>query len=392
MSRAYHNPTFRHPRRSLRRGVAILYVAICGTVIIGFAALAIDIGMLYVTQAEMQRAADAAAMAATWELLGEERLLDEGYEDYLRTLACESAAYGAARNPVLHDAPVIYADQDVEIGYLSDLNYDGSPVLTDDAPANATRVFIRRDAQHGGSIALFFARLFGSESRDLHVEAVAAFPDGIAGFEVTDESGPAELMPFSVHIDSWNHLLDGSVTIGDNYAYDPETGAVSSGSDGILELNFYPGAGGGQLPPGNFGTVDIGADNNSTADVRRQILYGISAEDLSYFGGRLAFGEDGTFELNGDTGLSAGFKDALEAIIGQPRAIPLFSEVSGPGNNAMYTIVAFGGIRIMDVKLTGPMSQKYVIIQPAKVVSNAVITQPGPGGSDYVYAPVRLVH
>jgi len=37
----------------------------------------------------------------------------------------------------------------------------------------------------------------------------------------------------------------------------------------------------------------------------------------------------------------------------------------GPENNASYTIVKFVGVRITYVKLTGSMSNKQVIIQPA---------------------------
>jgi len=137
--------------------------------------------------------------------------------------------------------------------------------------------------------------------------------------------------------------------------------------------------------------VDIGNPNNNTADISRQIRYGLTAEDLSYYGGELTLGADGTIDLTGDTGLSAAVKDDLVSIIGQPRTIPLFSTVEGPGNNAVFTIVGFAGIRIMNVKLTGSMSSKRVIIQPAFVVDDTVITGPGSGSSYFVYAPVHLV-
>jgi hypothetical protein len=57
----------------------------------------------------------------------------------------------------------------------------------------------------------------------------------------------------------------------------------------------------------------------------------------------------------------------------------------------MYTVVAFAGIRITDVKLTGPYRKKRVMIQPANVLSQGGI--PGPGGrkSYFVYSPVWLV-
>jgi hypothetical protein len=106
----------------------------------------------------------------------------------------------------------------------------------------------------------------------------------------------------------------------------------------------------------------------------------------------LRLGDDGTLLLNGDTGLSAGIKDELEAIKGHPRAIPIFSQVSGPGNNAMYTVVGFVGIRIMNVQLTGKMSTKNLIVQPAVVVDDSAVVDPGPGPSYYVYRPVQLVH
>ena len=103
-------------------------------------------------------------------------------------------------------------------------------------------------------------------------------------------------------------------------------------------------------------------------------------------------GDDGTLLLNGDTGLSAAIKDDLTAIIGLPRAIPLFDQVSGPGNNAMFRIVGFAGIQIVEVTLTGPMNSKRVVIQPAFVVDPTAITGPGsPAFGDFVYEPVKLV-
>ena len=75
-------------------------------------------------------------------------------------------------------------------------------------------------------------------------------------------------------------------------------------------------------------------------------------------------------ELNGDTGVNAGFKEQLEAIIGQSRVIPIFSEVSGNRNNPTYSSVKFVGVNIVNVKLTG--NPKYLIIQPAFYMSSSV--------------------
>ena len=63
-----------------------------------------------------------------------------------------------------------------------------------------------------------------------------------------------------------------------------KTKSVTSGSDGWLELNLFPN---GTGAPGNRGTVDIGSPGNSTNDIERQILYGVSPSDLAFHGGKL---------------------------------------------------------------------------------------------------------
>jgi hypothetical protein len=137
--------------------------------------------------------------------------------------------------------------------------------------------------------------------------------------------------------------------------------------------------------------VDIGSPNNSTSVISNQILYGLTESDLAYHGGSLELGDDGILMLNGDTGLSAELKTPLTSIIGKPRAIPIFSSVAGNGENAMFTVVGFVGVRIMDVKLTGSMALKKVIIQPAYVLDDSVIVGESSGQSSFVFKPVQLV-
>jgi hypothetical protein len=173
----------------------------------------------------------------------------------------------------------------------------------------------------------------------------------------------------------------------DKYSYNPNTGGTSSGGDGVKEVDLYP-YGTSALPPGNRGTVDLGSPNNSTSDLKRQILYGQNATDLSYFGGSVRT-DDGPIQLNGDTGISAGIKDELEAIKGQPRLIPLFSQVTGPGNNATYTITRFVPVRIVYVKLTG--NPKSVVVQPAPYSSPTVIPGHVSITSDSYFTSPRLV-
>jgi hypothetical protein len=332
------------------------------------------------------------------ELLDDDQL--SGVPDMTDEIASArlNAVEYAARNAVRHAAPVVDANEsndpngDVVIGYLANPS-DQSETMSfaDPNQFNAVQVRVRRTAEQNGRVGLFFARIWGIDSADVTAQATAAVLDGVVGFRVPHPSTAAQLLPLALHVDVWNQLLDGTQTTGDQYRYEPETVEVRSGSDGIAELNLYPGAGPTQLPAGNLGTVDIGSPGNSTADLSRQILEGVSADDLAYHGGELRLGDDGTLTLNGDTGLSASIGSDLEAIIGVPRIIPLFDGVPGVGNTAMFHIVGFAGIRIMDVRLTGAMDSKYVIIQPAFVVDDTVITSDDETRSYFIYSGATLV-
>jgi hypothetical protein len=57
----------------------------------------------------------------------------------------------------------------------------------------------------------------------------------------------------------------------------------------------------------------------------------------------------------------------------------------------MYKIVKWQGIRIVDVKLTGPMSKKHVTIQIAPVCGPGMIPSTVTGTSSYVYSPAVLL-
>ncbi len=390
------NPVRSEPVR--RRGATCVFVASLLVVMVGMAALSIDVGMLYHTRSELQRTADAAALAAAWSLLDDDRLA--GAPDLSQEIAAarQEAAHYAAANPVLNQAPQLHLnndnqpDGDVLLGYLNDPT-DPAEQMSFSNPNlfNSILVRVRRDASLNGPVELLFARILGVNNSSLSAQAVATFKDGVKGYQVTPTTGNAEMLPFALKLAAWQALLAGTGSTGDGYAWDADAGQVIEGADGILELNLYPGGGDDQLPPGNFGTVDIGPPNNSTADIARQILSGVSADDLAYFGGVLELGPDGTLILEGDTGLSGAVKEQLEAITGAARAIPLFSVVSGPGDNAQFTVVGFAGIRILHVKLTGPMKRKALVIQPSFVVDDAAITGPGSGLSYFVYQPVRIV-
>jgi hypothetical protein len=368
-------------------------------------AFAVDVGYLVCARTDLQRTADAAAIAACWEL---RKAAPTAYPATTNITSTEVAnaraqavAY-AALNKVLNQTTTINNNAsnslsgDVVVGYLSN---PSSPTCTMDtsqlAKDNAVKVTVWRSSAENGNVPLFFAKVLGLSSKTMSATATAAILGNINSFKMPSNGSNLGILPFALDLQTWNSLLAGTQTPGsdggtgyDNWSYNPSTGTVTSGHDNIRELNLFPQ---GTGSPGNRGTVDIGVSNNSTSNLVRQILNGVNQSDLNNIGGSLTFDANGHIFLTGNPGISAGVKSALASIIGQPRIIPIFDQVTGNGANAQYRIVEFVGVRILDVQLTGSMNSKHLTIQPADASTLGGSSNGGTPTSSYVYSPVWLV-
>jgi Flp pilus assembly protein TadG len=375
------------PRKAKRRqGNILVMTALLMTVLIAMLAFAIDLGYAYSVRTELQRSADAAAIAAAWELIDKNGKAGTETTAGLTTTASSKAAQYAALNKVCNEAPTLAGD-DVVVGYMTNPSNPSNPMVAtpNGQLPNAVRVKVQRTSAQNGTVPFFFAKAIGFNDTAMDAQATAAFISSFSGFQTPSDGSNLNILPFALDETTWNNLPTNGT---DSWAYNTETKTLSAGADGVNEVNLFPQ---GTGMPGNRGTVDIGNSNNSTADIARQITSGISPADLSHLGGALQFNSSGVLHLNGDTGISAGVKDELASIIGKARLIPIFRSVVGPGNNADYTIVKFVGVRILDVKLTGSMSSKRLTIQPCNVVAKGGIYQEGAANTQYVYSPIWLV-
>lgn len=381
-----------HPRR----GTVAVLAALLLVALIGMLAFAIDLSYLSNSKAELQRSSDAAALAACYQLVytgtpGTPIDLSTNIPKVPTT-----AAQYAAANHVCNSAPGL-SGADVVTGYLANPTQSGGTI---DSSANqnlfnAVQVTVNRNASENGKVPSFFGKVFGVNGESVSATATAAFISNFGGFTTPSTNGGTDnlmMMPFALDKETWDKLMarDPSATT-DSWRYNSSTGTVSAGSDDILEVNLFPQ---GTGSPGNRGTVNIGAQNNSTATLCRQILTGISASDLAYYpNSQLKFDDSGNLYLNANPGISAGCKSALASIIGQTRLIPIFTTVVGEGNNATYDIVQFVGVRIMAVDLTGAMSNKYLTVQPAVVYTRGGIpsTTTSTTTSYGIYSPIFLV-
>ena len=97
-----------------RRGAAIALLAVGMATLLVMAALAIDLGRLYLIRGELQNAADAAALAGAIEL-------SAGTADTLdarRTVATRSAIHAGALNKVDCGKELAEQDMQVTVGFM----------------------------------------------------------------------------------------------------------------------------------------------------------------------------------------------------------------------------------------------------------------------------------
>jgi hypothetical protein len=199
-----------------------------------------------------------------------------------------------------------------------------------------------------------------------------------------DDATTLPVLPFAVPLQTWNQRGTGA----DEYSWDESTHQPVCRQDGIAEFNLYPcdeAAAGG-----NFGTIDIGGVNSTTTTLGRQIVSGVTREDLEYYGGELKLDDrTGTLLMSGDPGLKLGYLEPQlrQVIDGKCRMIFIYGSATRSGNVAEFTIVGFGAVEVLAVELTG--SVRYVAVQPCGMVCRSCIAGSS-RTSSYIYSPVLI--
>jgi len=372
-------------------------------------AMTVDIGWLVLVEGQLQNAADSSSKASAAQLIDEGILsgnpsqVDDIVEarDFAETFAAHNTA---ARVSLLLDRNDLNeTDGGIVVGYIQDPLDLNDPLQTDSVSEyNSVQVTASLSQEINGPLAMFLGAFSGMDNIDVSAQATATVDDRIIGFEIIDDEN-LQMLPFAIYEDAWEEAFDGAQHDPgstcphepdvDNYSYNESTGLVVTGSDGIPEISVYPnsttvctqpGA------PGNFGTVDIGPDNNSTSALIDQILYGVTQADLDIIGGMTLADddEDGIYSkwLNGNTGVSTSIRSSLISIEGKPRLLPLYRTLVGTGDTATYEIVRFVGVRVVDVQLTGALTDRHLVVQPCLITSSQAVIDPDAPKSHYVYA------
>lgn len=435
-----------------RKGAVAIVSAILLVMLLGMVALAVDLGYIMLTKTSMQAATDAACLSAGTELvrgMGPYPVSAGTVTASASAIAKEFAAYHPNGDVV---ESYIDPERDVRFGYAYYDNQSKNWVKNwnEQIPGvggyNLIGVTMQRNVLNSTNgdrpLPLLFAPVLGRLNSSLQTTASAVVMPANGVRIGSGDTSTSEVMPFVVNRVLWekyrraqayyevyglpsdpiklqaimdndsNNFRETTPTgeplfghwvqqnngdlvfkqdFADLWSCDCNCDAVSAptffGSDGYLEVDIFPRD---EYTSGNFGTVDVGSGSNSTDDLARQILYGLSEEDLLYL-------PNDSIQLpmffEGDTGVSAGIKDELEDIYGECRSILLFTTVESPGNNAMFYVVDMAGIRVMQVEMSGSLDYKHLSIQLCKpTLGNAT---PGTGNvigeGKTVFTPLILI-
>ena len=211
-------------------GATAIIVAIVLPMLIGFGALAVDVGYMCVTKNDLQNVADAAALAGA-SFLGSkyETLTYDEQQDYefSRSDIVDVVQQVAGKNQAAQ-MNISINDADVTIGIWDETN-PLPPLAAPIVVPDAVRVIARRDGSANGPIFTFFARIFNIATVNIVADATAALtgPSKVeegelkTPFSLSDNVFPDECentITFSP-ADScagWHNFFDGADAAGIN--------------------------------------------------------------------------------------------------------------------------------------------------------------------------------
>lgn len=251
---------------SPHRGAVAVMVLVTLTVMLGFAALTVDVGAMYNAKADLQRTADAAALAAAG-VLGNAG--DQDPAAYARTVAAEYAA----KNGVMGRTMELDGATDVTLGRaVYDFAANTYTFVPTTSLPDSVKVRARLTADSpNGAMGLFFARLMGHEATEMQAEAVAmmvprdlAIVADLSGSH-TDDSELAHYAMTDINLFGVWDKLPGGIDEVDGGKWDPS----QIPADWVEPDGSVPQAAGpawGYLKKLGYGTMTLNATYNPTTD------------------------------------------------------------------------------------------------------------------------------
>ena len=307
-------------RNVQRRGSTCVLICVLMVPLLMLMAFCVDYGFLLFVRTDLQRVADQATIAAVRDLVPD----DNGGQDLVavRETIRDYVTLNYGQSFVVEDA-------DIEIGRYNPATIYTSLELLNDGILDTVRITLRRTELSNNSVSLYFAKMFGLQTSDVSAVSTAVL-------QRARYIGPGSgVLPIAIQDTAWDLMEIGE--------------SVSIYGSGKIVDEW------GNDVPGNWGTVDIGPKSNSTKALSEQIETGLFQSDLDSLLGQGAIPISEYIDcmqnpllLNGDTGLSAGLRHAIEDAEGTHKVAPIYTSFKGSGGNLEFKIVAWTSVTIVD--------------------------------------------
>lgn len=154
-----------------RKGAIAVFTAVLMIPILGMVAFTVDYGYLLKKRADLQRAADAAALAAVRDLVP-----DSSGDQDLAKVRETVRQYAALNIPEVENFAVL--DADIQIGRYDPESIYDSVTLLDWGVFDTVTVKLRYDNQANSPVSLLFARILGINESDVNATATAILQKG----------------------------------------------------------------------------------------------------------------------------------------------------------------------------------------------------------------------
>ena len=216
----------RHPHPARRRGNIAILSALLLAIMMGMVAFAVDLGYIAEARTELQRTADAVALAAA------ARLPDQS--------AARTAGIATSTSNSTTISPTL-ANSNFEFGWWNRRTSTFTSPAPSNRNTNAVRVTVRRTQANGNPLNLFFGRVLGKSSTDLTVIAVGWNDRGLCGAFVGIQSLD---VPGTLNTDSYDSVegIYNAATAYDNGSICSD-GDITVGGDGFVDGNAMYGQG-----------------------------------------------------------------------------------------------------------------------------------------------------
>jgi Flp pilus assembly protein TadG len=353
-----------------RKGTVVPTLAVLLVVLVGMLAFSLDLGRVALCRAELQNAADSAALAGASALGTDNQIIPYQADNQTSDIASARALAQKFAQANGYDvnasvSVVLNQNNDVGTGILSyPYSLSSSYATSGTSPFNSISVNTYINSTHGGNLNFFFAPVLRQSSTTVGATATATvqlFPilsvKALSGFT-------SPFLPITMSYSDWQKMVNNQTGL-DNYGYNAATGQVTSGGDGLQEQQLYPGS---NVTSSNNGLLQFGTSSHSNNVLSDELANGPSYDQMIAQwppSGAPPWNAQHTFTINADPGWRSEDFDALDQSIGKVRLIPI-NDGTSPGNgaNGFYTIVKLAPVRILTSD-KGGKNNGSAMVQPA---------------------------